>query len=288
MPKFIDLTGQTFGYLTVIKRIETKNTKTRWLCKCKCGKYTTPITYRLLHHKDIPSCGCRRYEPEKLARTHGLSKTRNYSIWLGIKKRCNNPNDSRYEKYGGAGISICDEWNNDYLSFYEWSMNNGYTDDLSIDRIDNSLGYFPDNCRWIPMKEQAKNKTSNIVLTHNGETKTLTDWCKLYGVKPSFALQRHRNLIKNGRTHESITLEELLYNADLNKQPIAQYTKEGVLVKIWESIADAGRNGYCKSSIYRCLNGTMNYHKGFIWKRIKHDISSFKLPEISCLNSSET
>lgn len=281
MPKFIDLTGQTIGYLTVIKRIETKNSKTRWLCRCKCGNYATPITHYLLHHKDIPSCGCRRFEPEKMLGTtkHGLYKTRLYSIWQSMKKRCNNPSDSRFHAYGGSGITVCDEWNNDFVSFYDWSIENGYAPNLSIDRIDNSKGYYPENCRWITMDEQAKNKTTNVFIEHNGETKTLKDWCDLYNVRPSSAYQRRRKLIAKGETN--ITLDKLLYPENLNKHPILQYSTDGSLVKEWESIAEASRHGFERTCIYKCLKGKAQMHNGFIWKYKEQDADAFRLPEPS-------
>lgn len=90
-------------------------------------------------------------------KNHGLSKHRLYEIWIGLRKRCNNPNSKRYCDYGAKGILVCEEWNSNFMSFYNWSLNNGYKDNLSIDRINNNLGYFPSNCRWATQEIQSRN-----------------------------------------------------------------------------------------------------------------------------------
>lgn len=115
--KFVDLTGRKFGHLTVIERAEKKNGKNRWKCLCECGNYTYTITNRLLQGK-TRSCGCVR----RLTVTHGMSDTRLYSIWCGMKKRCHNKNDSSYKRYGAKGIKVCEKWRNDFMSFYEWAI----------------------------------------------------------------------------------------------------------------------------------------------------------------------
>lgn len=121
---------------------------------------------------------------------HGLKNTRLYRIWLGMKDRCNNPNTSRYLDYGGRGITVCDEWNDDFKSFYDWSMSHGYSDILTIDRIDNDKGYSPDNCRWVTMLIQANNSRHNHNITYKGETHSLSDWSRILGL--SFHLLSNR------------------------------------------------------------------------------------------------
>jgi hypothetical protein len=113
---------------------------------------------------------------------HGGKYTRLYHTWKKMKERCNNPNCKAYKDYGGRGIKICDEWNNDYVSFREWAMNNGYNDLLTIDRIDNNNGYFPQNCRWVTAKIQNLNRRTNHYLTFNGETKTISEWADITGI----------------------------------------------------------------------------------------------------------
>ena len=112
----------------------------------------------------------------------GRKKTRLYRIYYNMKSRCNNPKVPCYKRYGGAGVKIYDEWLNDFTAFQDWALQNGYTDDLTIDRIDNSKGYSPDNCRWVTTKKQSRNKSSNNLVSINGITKTLKDWCGVYNI----------------------------------------------------------------------------------------------------------
>jgi hypothetical protein len=113
---------------------------------------------------------------------HGKRKTRMYRIWSDMKGRCNNPNRAKYARYGGRGITVCDEWMSDFQAFYDWAIKNGYREDLTIDRIDNDGNYCPDNCRWITMMEQASNKSTNHFITHDGQTFTMTEWARRIGI----------------------------------------------------------------------------------------------------------
>lgn len=114
--------------------------------------------------------------------THGKRYTRIYGIWADMKGRCLNPNRPKYVRYGGRGIQVCDEWRNSFASFYAWAMENGYREDLSIDRIDNDGNYCPENCRWITMREQASNKSTNHFITHDGQTLTMSEWARRIGI----------------------------------------------------------------------------------------------------------
>lgn len=113
---------------------------------------------------------------------HGLRKTRLYRIWANMKSRCYNPNTSHYDRYGGRGIKVYEDWIHDFKTFYDWSMQNGYADNLSIDRINNDGNYEPDNCRWVSSKEQSNNVCSNKNITIDGVTKTLMEWCDHYKI----------------------------------------------------------------------------------------------------------
>lgn len=113
---------------------------------------------------------------------HGLRNTRLYRIWANIKTRCYNLKDPHFERWGKRGISMCDEWKNDFKSFYDWAISNGYSDDLTIDRIDNNGNYEPSNCRWITVAEQNKNKRNVKFITYKGETKTIPEWTKELGL----------------------------------------------------------------------------------------------------------
>ena len=110
------------------------------------------------------------------AKRHGESKTRLYCAWQNMKARCYRKSTREYNNYGGRGITVCDEWIHSYENFKGWSIQNGYSDKLTLDRIDVNKGYSPDNCRWITNKEQQNNKRDNVIYTFNGETLTLAQW----------------------------------------------------------------------------------------------------------------
>ena len=157
-----DLNGRRFGRLVVVKYAG----KGKWKCLCDCGNETTVLTSSLKSGR-TSSCGCLYKEKRNGKMTHGLSKTRLYRVWLGMRSRCNDPNNLSYKRYGGRGISVCDEWNSDFKSFYDWAMNTGYDPDApkgacTIDRINNGGNYCPENCRWITLTEQQKNKRKRV------------------------------------------------------------------------------------------------------------------------------
>lgn len=114
---------------------------------------------------------------------HGMRHTRIYIIWRAMRQRCNNPHTINYKNYGGKGVRVCDEWNNDFMSFYNWSVENGYNDTLTIDRINASGNYEPSNCRWITQKEQQNNRTNNHRILFNGELHTMAEWSDITGIK---------------------------------------------------------------------------------------------------------
>ena len=156
------MTGREFGRLKVIGLAYMKNHKSYWLCECKCGKHKAIRKDALISGR-VKSCGClnRERARENVAirnYKHGKSNTRLYSIWRSMKKRCYNPKHKNYDRYGGRGIIVCDEWLYDFSAFYEWAVTHGYKDYLTIDRINNNGIYEPLNCRWITIQEQQRNK----------------------------------------------------------------------------------------------------------------------------------
>lgn len=184
--RFCDLTGKRYGRLTVIKRVYKEgDKKTYWMCKCDCGNETVVLASNL-KRGHTTSCGCLKIERTKETNsTHGLSRTRIYHIYKNMKDRTTNDHNIGYKNYGGRSIKICDEWLNDFEKFYNWSMENGYKDGLTIDRINVNGNYEPSNCRWVTMKVQSNNRRNNHNITYNGETHTLSQWSERLGINCS-------------------------------------------------------------------------------------------------------
>ena len=171
----IDLTGKKFGMLKAVSIDHKKGTRVYWNCVCECGGKRI-VSNDHLQRLENTDCGCTRRHKANWKK-HGMSNTRLYRIWSLMKERCYNSKRKEYKDYGGRGISVCKEWMDSKI-FIEWALNNGYSDELTIDRIDNNKNYCPDNCRWISKAEQMNNKRSCHYITYNGETKTITQWAK--------------------------------------------------------------------------------------------------------------
>ncbi len=207
MGRFIDLKGHVYNHWKVISLAgKDKSGSSMWLCECDCENKTQRIiSGTSLRFGRSKSCGCTRGEKIK---THGKSSKKNkneldkkiYKTWEGMKQRCFNENRKGYENYGGRGITICDEWLEDFINFYNWSMENGVDLELSIDRIDVNGNYEPANCRWITFTEQQNNKRDNHLLSYNGETKTIAEWERYFNFKKGVL----RTEIHRGRTLEEI------------------------------------------------------------------------------------
>ena len=209
MGRVNDLTGRTFGRLTVLERAEnTKRGTARWKCKCECGSIIT-IRGDALSRGITVSCGC--YKKEKAEETgakyikHGMTRTRLHTEWKSMKARCYNPNNKRFDRYGGRGITVCPEWRESFEAFRDWALANGYRDDLTIEREDTNGNYCPENCRWATQKEQQNNRSNNRLITHNGRTQTVTQWQDETGIKE--ATIRYR--LKKGWSVEKALTEPI-------------------------------------------------------------------------------
>lgn len=203
MAKRIDLTNMRFGKLVVLEYAGVKSTQTLWKCKCDCGNITYKYGNNLRRGASV-SCGCdtkqkfvdhahRTIAKEK----HGDSFFRLYFVWNDIKSRCYNPNDISYANYGGKGISVCDEWRNDYTAFKDWAMANGYNPfakrgECTLDRIDNQKGYCPENCRWVDMRTQSNNRRNSYTITHDGKTLSASQWSEITGIPEGVIYYRYK------------------------------------------------------------------------------------------------
>lgn len=185
MGNALNLSGRVFGRLKVISRTLTPGKQSHWLCECQCGN-TRVVRGTSLTSGHTKSCGCLHDEASAVRiseqnKKHGKRKTRLYSIWSDMKKRCNNEKHWAFSNYGGRGITVCKEWQ-EFLPFYEWAMRNDYRENLTIDRIDNDGNYEPGNCRWVTRKVQGNNKSNNIVCVYNGKKYTITQLSEKTGV----------------------------------------------------------------------------------------------------------
>lgn len=190
MAKIVNLKGLRFGQLTVVERAENRGNQTAWVCLCDCGNRCVVMSTHL-KAGHTQSCGCLQRERTSQAREiHGKSNSRLYRIWSNMKSRCYNPNTTYYQDYGGRGITVCDEWKDDFQAFYEWAVLHGYSDDLTIDRKDNNLGYSPDNCWWTTRSKQQNNRRNNRYISYNGETLTITQWARKLGISQKVLFAR--------------------------------------------------------------------------------------------------
>ena len=191
-----DLTGLKFGNLTVISNYGKIKGSTYWQCQCDCGKIKIMNHYNLLNGKST-SCGCLKGQKiSKNKSTHDKTNTKIYKLWLGIKARCNNINNPKYKNYGGRGIKVCNEWQNDFMSFYNWATNNGYNENAeygkcTIERIDVNGDYEPSNCTFKNLKEQANNRTTNVFIEYNGENHTLKQWSEILNLNYKAVFNRY-------------------------------------------------------------------------------------------------
>lgn len=181
----IDMTGQRFGRWTVLFHSGGR----KWQCRCDCGTEKAVDAGSL---RSGTSSGCTCCRENKGNRSHGQARSRIYNIWCGIKRRCLNEKDSAFGRYGGRGITICDEWKADFETFAAWANDNGYADHLTIDRRDNDRGYEPGNCRWSTYAEQNRNYSRNRPVEHDGRTALIVDFAAEHGIPAEIVQNRVR------------------------------------------------------------------------------------------------
>lgn len=186
-----DWIGKKFGRLTVLdairERSESGNSRWMWRCKCECGKESI-ITPNSIVYGNTRSCGClarERFVEFNKSRSHKYNTTEYKKLWwkyYAIRNRCYNENSSRYKDYGGRGIKVYSEWNDNFDNFVEWALSNGYEEGLTIERVDVNGDYCPENCKFITLEEQANNKRNTVWVEYRGERLSLATLCKNYGL----------------------------------------------------------------------------------------------------------
>lgn len=195
--KYFIKEGQRFGRLTVVNEFyipNSKGYKNRFArCICDCGNKITPRVTSLFDD-NTKSCGCLREDNYKIiSKTHGKSKTPLYFIFICMKNRCYRKEVPEYKNYGNRGIKICKKWLNDFMSFYNWAINNGYKKGLTIERKDNDKGYSPENCEFVTRQIQCNNKRDNHIIKYNNEQLTMMNFCRKYNLNYGLFESRIRN-----------------------------------------------------------------------------------------------
>lgn len=187
MPKFIDLTGQRFGRLTVIDRAPNRGPHVCWKCRCDCGRYSEPMA-QTLRVGGAQSCGCIQREKAAAiggrSRTHGRTGDPIYQTWANMIRRCEDPKNKSFAIYGGRGIRVCRRWRESFETFLA-DMGDKPSPAHSLERIRTSGDYTPENCTWATKTEQANNRRSNRLLTAAGQTATLAEWARMLGCNRS-------------------------------------------------------------------------------------------------------
>ncbi len=192
--KRFNRTGHKFGRLTILgySNLTDKYVKKIAVCKCECGA-TADIMEESLIGGFTKSCGCLKTEVNKI-KGDGRTKEKLYRTYHSMKQRCYNENTPNYRRYGLRGIMVCKEWMESYSVFREWAYSNGYNEGLEIDRIDNDGNYEAVNCRWVTKKVNSNNNSRTVFITHNGETKPLTEWAQIYNITPDKLRSRYCEL----------------------------------------------------------------------------------------------
>lgn len=196
-PEYLPV-GQRHGRLVVTGEApRAKGGKAQVYCDCDCGTKAKVVRVSALRSGVSTSCGCfAREQTSARSRTHGMTKTPEWATWRRIINRCENPNMESFAHYGAKGIRVCDRWRSSFVAFFE-DMGAMPKDKPTIDRIDNSKGYEPGNCRWADVTEQNRNKTSNTKVTHDGRCMTVAEWAREMGMSHSGLADRLKTMSVN-------------------------------------------------------------------------------------------
>lgn len=270
---------QRFGKLTVLRELDPKITPNgrkhrQFECKCDCGS-TLVKSLDFLTHAKVPDCGC---ETPSRRRYGEMGQHRLYRIWRGMICRCTMENIPQYKNYGARGIKVCDEWSNNFKSFYTWAFENGYSDELTIDRIDVNGDYCPENCRWVSMQVQNFNKRSNHLITYDGETHPLKEWALIVGVNPENVYSRINKL--GWSIGEALEFEPHAPRPKTSNKPrkrgyqrpsawkaVCQLDELGNIIAEYPNVAVASKEtGASTDNIRRCCYGTYKHTKGLFFK----------------------
>lgn len=192
-----DIKGQRFGRLIALEHVGfSSNRVALWKCRCDCGNIVI-VREGNLHSGKSQSCRCLNIDRTKETNLrHGMAHTRLYNIWSKMKERCYNPARKAYKNYGGKGVHVCDEWRNDFQKFYDWAINNGYKENLTIDRINSNGNYEPSNCRWVTLSENTRLKYKSDFITVGDLSLTIHDWAQRIGLSQKTLRDRYKELGK--------------------------------------------------------------------------------------------
>ena len=238
---FIDLTGQVFGRLTIIKQVPNIKPKhSRWLCLCECGrKVETNGTN--LRQGNTRSCGCLKREASiatgKRNATHGMTNSKEYRTWRQMMWRCLNPQSADYDLYGKRGIRVCERWRNDFMAFYS-DMGPKPSPEHSIDRINGNGHYscgqcqecidqgWEMNCRWATRSQQGRNKANNAFLTYNDEIRCAAEWAEITGIPAYIIRQRMARGLPAGKvlSHDKYNQKLITFNGE--SKSMSQWSRE--------------------------------------------------------------
>lgn len=262
--------GNKYGKLTVVS-IENQNQKTLLNCKCDCGNEITRPTY-MIGSGVVKSCGCskgdaiRRYNASgKHSRSRlkdGRSLHPLYGTWFQMISRCKNPSQNHYDRYGGRGIKVCEEWH-DFWNFVKWSDSvGGRPKGYTLDRIDNDGNYEPSNCRWADWRTQTTNKSSNVFVEYNGVTKTIIEWAEDFKIHPH-TLQ---NRIKRGWDIERALTDPPNPNChDSRNKILYQYSQGGEVINKYKTLSEL-QPPFKKKCVIQAISGKRKTYFGYIWK----------------------